>query len=123
MQVTSTNPAKLYGLDGVKGSIAPGYDADLVIWYPEGSEEGETVIAQDMLHHGVDYTPYEGMKVRNWPRYTILRGKMVWDRDGEGVIGSLGDGRFLKRGLGKIVQGKVGNSGRGMLDRERDFWL
>ena len=40
--LTSTNPAKIYGLDGLKGSIAPGYDADLCIWYPEGDPRGRT---------------------------------------------------------------------------------
>lgn len=53
VQLASTNPAKLYGLDGITGSITPGYDADLVIWYPW--EEGETVITQEKLHHGVLY--------------------------------------------------------------------
>lgn len=120
VQLTSTNPAKLYGLDGVKGSIAPGYDADFVIWYPEG--EGETIITQEKLHHGVDYTPYEGMKVRNWPRYTILRGKVAWDRDSGGVVVGIEDGRFLKRGLGKIVVGKTGGHVHSMLPGERDFW-
>jgi dihydropyrimidinase len=33
-QLASTNPAKLYGLGAVKGSVAPGYDADFVVWYP-----------------------------------------------------------------------------------------
>lgn len=123
VEITSTNPAKLYGLDGVKGSIAPGYDADLVIWYPEEGGKGETVIEQEMLHHGVDYTPYEGMKVRNWPRWTILRGKVVWDRDEKGVVGEVGDGKFLKRGLGKIIQGTMGNTATGMLDGERELWI
>lgn len=45
------------------------------------------MITQRELHHGVDYIPYEGMRVRNWPRYTISRGKV----DGGGVIGAIGD--------------------------------
>jgi dihydropyrimidinase len=121
VQLTSTNPAKLYGLDGVKGSIAPGYDADLVIWFPSMGK-GETVITQEKLHHSVDYTPYEGMRVKNWPRYTILRGKVAWDRDNGGVVGRVGDGRFLKRQLGRIVVGKTGGEVNGMLPGERNFW-
>jgi dihydropyrimidinase len=57
VQLTSSDPAKLYGLDGTKGNIAPGYDADLVIWYPEEDLKDGVNIEQKMLHHGVDYTP------------------------------------------------------------------
>lgn len=59
-------------------------------------------IRNEMLHHNVDYTPYEGRVVGNWPRYTILRGKVVWDRDGGGLVGEKGVGRFLKRGVGEL---------------------
>lgn len=97
VEVSSTNAAKLYGLYPKKGSIIPGVsDADLVIWYPRGKLEGLQV-TNSMLHHNVDYTPYEGRDVGNWPRYTILRGKVVWDRDGAGIVGSKGYGQFIKR--------------------------
>lgn len=122
VQLTSSDPAKLYGLEGVKGNIAPGYDADLVIWYPESEVEGGIEIEQKNLHHVVDYTPYEGMRVKNWPRLTVLRGKIVWDRDNGGVVGDVKDGRFLKRGLGKIVVGKKGGEVQGMLEGERNYW-
>jgi len=121
VQLTSSDPAKLYGLDGTKGNIAPRYDADLVIWYPE-TELGGVEIKQANLHHGVDYTPYEGMKVRNWPRYTILRGKKVWDRDEGGVVGKCTDGKFLVRGKGRIIVGRLGQEVQGMMKGERDFW-
>jgi dihydropyrimidinase len=153
VQLTSTNPAKLFGLDGVKGSIAPGYDADLVIWYAEGEAHQETeshnnsrqnghvngytngtshhtaklsessnsgiIIRQANLHHDVDYTPYEGMEVKNWPRLTILRGRVVWDRDNGGVVGDLGYGRFLKRGIGKTLVPKTDRRA----EEERAMWL
>jgi dihydropyrimidinase len=122
VQLTSSDPAKLYGLEGVKGNIAPGYDADLVIWYPAEALRGGVSISQKMLHHGVDYTPYESMQVRNWPRYTLLRGKVVWDRDNGGVVGNVMDGKFLRRGKGKIVVGKTGGEVSGMLDGERKLW-
>ncbi|KAI1201013.1 hypothetical protein F5X97DRAFT_56393 [Nemania serpens] len=97
VEVTSTNAAKLYGLYPRKGGILPGVsDADLVVWYPEGGL-GEFPLTNDLLHHDVDYTPYEGRTLRNWPRYTILRGKVVWDRDGGGIVGEKGYGQFLKR--------------------------
>ncbi|KAH7370592.1 hypothetical protein BKA65DRAFT_602851 [Rhexocercosporidium sp. MPI-PUGE-AT-0058] len=122
VQLTSSDPAKLYGLEGVKGNIAPGCDADLVIWYPENEIVGGVVIEQKSLHHGVDYTPFESMTVKNWPKYTILRGKVVWDRDNGGVVGGVGDGKFLVRGKGRIVVGKMGQEATGMLSGERDYW-
>ncbi|ONH64679.1 Dihydropyrimidinase [Cyberlindnera fabianii] len=89
-------PTKLYGMQS-KGSIAVGYDADLVVWYPKGKME-EFVLKNEMLHHDIDYSPFEGMKFTNWPRWTVLRGKVVWDRDGDGITGSLGDGKYIRRG-------------------------
>lgn len=97
VEVTATNPAKLYGLYPKKGAMIPGVsDADLVIWYPEDRSR-EIVIRNDQLHHANDYTPYEGHKVNNWPRYTILRGQVVWDRDGAGICGQKSYGQFVKR--------------------------
>ena len=97
VEVTSTNPAKLYGLYPRKGGLVPGVsDADLVVWYPE-SKKPDVTLTNEMLHHATDYTPYEGRRVANWPRYTVLRGKVVWDRDGGGVVGERTYGRFLKR--------------------------
>lgn len=102
VEISSTNAAKLYGLYPKKGSMIPGIsDADLVIWYPENRLRDLT-ITNGMLHHNVDYTPYEGMSVRNWPRYTILRGKVAWDRDGGGIKVSKGEGQFLKRGSSSL---------------------
>lgn len=107
VELTSSNPAKLYGLGDRKGTIAPGYDADFVIWYPteeqakqRGSQKtmAPFTLTNAMLHHDIDYTPFEGMEFQNWPRYTILRGKVVWDRDNGGLLGKMGDGVFLKRG-------------------------
>ncbi len=87
--LTSTNPAKTYGLYPRKGSIAVGGDADLVIW-----ETGlDRVVRNDDLHHAVDYTPYEGIAVNAWPALTLLRGQPVW-RDGQ-FLGEAGRGFFL----------------------------
>lgn len=71
--LTSTNPAKLYGLYPRKGAIEVGSDADITIWNPERQD----TIRQTALHHGSDYTPYEGMKIKGWPVRTILRGQTV----------------------------------------------
>ncbi|KAI9845819.1 MAG: hypothetical protein M1837_004499 [Sclerophora amabilis] len=95
VRVACSNPAKLYGLPQ-KGAILPGRDADLCIWYPNGRMKPFDLV-NSMLHHDIDYTPYEGMGFRNWPRYTILRGRVVWDRDAEGLVGKIGDGEYMRR--------------------------
>ncbi|KAJ5517794.1 Hydantoinase/dihydropyrimidinase [Penicillium expansum] len=119
VQLTSGNPARLYGLKS-KGAIMPGLDADLVIWHPEN--QGERIISQDNLHHDVDYTPFEGMRVRNWPRFTILRGELVWNADENRVTGVKGFGKYLKRDNGRVLVGKLGRQPAGMIEGERDLW-
>ncbi|CAG8955479.1 hypothetical protein HYFRA_00010346 [Hymenoscyphus fraxineus] len=102
VEVSSTNAAKLYGLYPRKGALIPGEsDADITIWYPEG-EMGEFELKNEMLHHNVDYTPYEGRAIKQWPRYTILRGEIMWDRDGGGIVGKKGQGEFLKRDVSTL---------------------
>ena len=91
--LTSTNHAKMYGLYPHKGSIAVGFDADLVLW----DDKRKETIRQELMHHGTDYTPYEGLAVTGWPVMTILRGKVVAE-DGK-VLGEPGDGVFLKRAI------------------------
>ena len=56
-------------------------------------EEGERVIRNADLHHDVDYTPYEGMRLAAWPAMTLSRGEVVWD--GESPQGVPGRGQFL----------------------------
>lgn len=91
VEMTSTGPAKLYGLHPRKGTIAIGSDADLVIW---DTFEPRPIRNAD-LHHNVDYTPYEGRLVRAWPGITISRGDAVWQRDTGFVADAPGRGRFL----------------------------
>lgn len=88
--LTSTNPAKLYGLYPRKGTIAVGADADITIWDPKR----EVVIRNDMLHHNVDYTPYEGRQVTGWPETVISRGEVVVDAGA--LQGAYGRGTFLE---------------------------
>ena len=66
-----------------------GADADIALWDPAR----EVTISNDLLHHAVDYTPYEGMAVTGWPVMTLSRGAPVC-RDGE-FLGTPGQGRFL----------------------------
>lgn len=70
--LTATNHARIYGLEN-KGAIRIGADADIAIWDPDL----KTTISQSMLHHGTDYTPYEGLEVTGWPVTTIVRGAVV----------------------------------------------
>ena len=91
VELTSTNPAKAYGLHPRKGTIAIGSDADLVIW-----DEREFVLHNDMLHHAVDYTPYAGRTLRAWPGMTLAGGEVVWD--GQHFHARPGRGRFLACG-------------------------
>jgi dihydropyrimidinase len=71
--LSSTNHAKAYGMYPRKGSLSIGADADVALWDPTL----ERVIAQDDLHHGCDYTPYEGFAVTGWPVLTMLRGRVI----------------------------------------------
>jgi dihydropyrimidinase len=88
--LTATNAAKLYNLPG-KGAIAIGMDADIALWDPNRTAR----IAQTDLHHGADYTPYEGIEITGWPVSTLLRGEFVV-RDGQ-YVGTKGAGRHLAR--------------------------
>jgi len=87
--ISATNAAKIYGIYPRKGTIAVGSDADIAIWDPEREVE----ITVDALHDNMDFTPYEGMKVKGWPVTTISRGEVIWD-DGE-VQAQSGRGQFL----------------------------
>ncbi len=91
--LTSTNHAKMYGMYPKKGSIGVGFDADIVLWDANRKE----TIRQELMHHGPDYTPYEGLAVTGWPVMTVLRGKVVAE-EGK-ILGEPGDGMFLKREL------------------------
>jgi dihydropyrimidinase len=76
-----------------KGSIAVGFDADIAIWDPTLTSK----LSQATLHHGADYTPYEGLEITGWPVATMLRGRFVV-RAGK-LVGGKGYGRYLSRTL------------------------
>jgi len=88
--LTSTNVAKIYGLYPRKGTIAIGADADLVIW----NDKLKLKLDNAMLHHNVDYTPYEGIELAAWPETTISRGEVVWSRPNAHAV--KGRGQFLR---------------------------
>ena len=88
VRLTATQPAWLFGLHA-KGRIAPGADADLVLWDPAK----RVTITNALMQHAIDYTPYEGREVTGWPLATILRGQLAM-RDGV-VQAEPGSGRYL----------------------------
>ena len=91
-EVCCTSPARLFGLLR-KGRIAPGFDADLVLFDPA---RWVTIQAGKTLHERVDWSPYEGMAVQGWPRHVLSRGRVIVC-DGE-FTGEPGWGRFASRG-------------------------
>jgi dihydropyrimidinase len=91
VELTSTAAAKLFGLFPRKGTIAVGSDADIVIFDPNE----EMTISAAAHHMNVDYSAYEGMKVKGVTKTVLSRGRVVID-DGK-YVGKPGDGQFLKR--------------------------
>ena len=92
IQVLSTNAARLFGLYPQKGTIAPGGDADIVIFDPDETR----TITNSMLESNADYSVYEGWQVTGWPTTTIRRGEIVYET-GE-VTGAPGSGVLPRRG-------------------------
>ena len=76
--VLSTNQARVHGLLPRKGLIAPGADADIVVWDPEL----ELTITLANRHNGNDYTPYEGQRLVGGPARVYVRGELAF-HDGE----------------------------------------
>jgi dihydropyrimidinase len=93
VDMTSTAIARRFGL-ARKGSVAPGFDADLVVFDPATPFEFST----DSSHMNVDYDLFEGESSTGSVRHTLCRGTMVYDR-GE-IVTQPGHGRFVRRSLG-----------------------
>jgi dihydropyrimidinase len=91
VELTSTSPAKIFGLFPRKGTIAPGSDADIVVFDPEKKVR----LSAKTLHMKVDYNPYEGREVVGATDTVISRGRVVID--GGKFVGRAGSGSFIKR--------------------------
>jgi dihydropyrimidinase len=89
-RLTATAPARLYGLKG-KGEIAPGFDADLVLWDPAR----RVTYGADDLHDNAGYNPWEGHTVTGWPETVLLRGEVI--ADGGQCRATPGTGRRVPR--------------------------
>lgn len=89
--VTSANPAQLMGMYPQKGKIAPGSDADIVIWDPN---ETRTVRDEDELS-AAKHTIYAGKSFTGWPKTTIRRGEIVWEN--RTIKAAAGSGKVISR--------------------------
>ncbi|MFZ5469492.1 MAG: dihydropyrimidinase [Myxococcota bacterium] len=91
VQITSTAPAKLFGMYPKKGTIAPGSDADLVVFDPDK----EIRWSAKTHHQRVDYNPYEGRVTKGAPSHVFSRGNLIVE--GDKWLGKTGAGKFVKR--------------------------
>ena len=91
VEITSTAPAKIFGLYPEKGTIAVGSDADIVIWDPEK----RFTLDKENLHMKVDYAAYPGKTVIGAPKTVLSRGEVIVD--GTKFLGRKGRGRFVRR--------------------------
>jgi dihydropyrimidinase len=97
VELTSTSHARIYGLYPRKGSIGVGFDADIVLW----DRDLKKVIRQADLHHGADYTPWEGFETTGWPIMTIARGRVVAANGN--IVGAKGAGEILRRDRSSLI--------------------
>jgi dihydropyrimidinase len=93
VEACCTNPAKIFGLYPKKGTIAPGSDGDITIIDPEK----KVTLSHNMMHSNVDYTAYEGFKLKGYPIMTISRGEVIV-KDNE-FTAVKGRGQFIKRSI------------------------
>ena len=91
VEIVSTAPARIFGMYPKKGAIAPGSDADIVVWDPKA----EHVISAKTHHMRVDYSMFEGFKVTGNARQVFSRGELIVDK-GQ-YIGRVGRGQYLRR--------------------------
>jgi dihydropyrimidinase len=91
VELTSTNVAKLFGLHPRKGTIAPGSDADIVVWDPEKA----LTISASTHHSNVNYNLFEGTEVRGAPEVVMVRGQVIIEDDE--LVAQPGAGQFIKR--------------------------
>ena len=98
VDVISTTPARMFGLFPKKGVIAPSADADIVIFDPNGSR----TISSTTHHMNVDYSAYEGMKVKGKVTMVLSRGSVIIE--GDQYVGTRGAGKFLSRGLNRYLR-------------------
>lgn len=98
VELISTTPARMFGLAGRKGVVAPGADADIVVYDPNG----HTSIGYEKKHHmNMDYAAWEGYEIDGHVDVVLSRGKVLIEN--EEYLGSKGDGQYLRRGLSQYL--------------------
>ena len=98
VELCATTPARMMGLYPRKGIIAPGSDADIVIYDPDR----RWTISVDNHHMNIDHSAYEGIEVTGHVDTVFSRGRRIID--GGRYLGRAGDGRHLRRGLSQYLQ-------------------
>jgi len=93
VETIATTPARMFGLFPQKGIIAPGSDADIVLYDPAA----RTRIGVETHHMNMDYSAWEGFEVDGHVDWVMSRGSVLVD--GSGYVGSKTHGTFLKRDL------------------------
>jgi len=91
VEITSTAPARIFGMYPKKGAIAPGSDADIVLWDPNA----EHTISATTHNMRVDYSMFEGFKVRGNARQVYSRGELIVEKGK--YLGKAGRGQYLRR--------------------------
>jgi dihydropyrimidinase len=108
VELTSTTPARMFGLYGKKGVVQPGADADLVIYNPKGHTSIGLAPYSDQrssgskTHHmNMDYSAWEGFEIDGHVDWVMSRGAVIVDETG--YVGSKGHGQYLRRGLSQYL--------------------
>jgi dihydropyrimidinase len=91
VEIVSTAPARIFGMYPKKGAIAPGSDADIVVWDPKA----EHLISAKTHHMRVDYSMFEGFKVQGNARQVFSRGELIVEYGR--YVGRAGRGQYLRR--------------------------
>lgn len=90
VELCSSNPAEIFGCDNVKGSLAPGHDADIVIY----DLYKDVTVKNENMHGNSDHTIWEDTKLKGYPTEVYSRGRLVF-KDGT-FLGERGYGKFVK---------------------------
>jgi len=97
IETCCTTPARMFGLYPQKGVIAPGSDADIVIYDPNTTQ----TITHETSHMNMDHSAWEGHEIAGKVDTVLSRGAVVLE--GNQYVGTKGHGKFLKRGLSQYL--------------------